>query len=168
MNRRVDRQRARVYAWEDSVVAVNDRSVVSFSLAQGMVDAIWVDFGLRYPPKVERLPRQSRRLQADGSRLRLRLPQTFPSWLLLHELAHALSSAADGTSDGHGPDFVGLYVQLLTRYLRLPATGLIRSATEAGIVIHPDARPYFVDSPDVQIRAPSMPHSVYQDCKSRR
>ena len=110
-----------------------------------MVDAIWSELGLRYPPKVERLPRQARRLQADGSRLRLRLPDVVPSWLLLHELAHALSSTEDGASDGHGPDFMGLYVQLLARYLRLPAAGLIESAIQAGIDIHPAARPRFVD-----------------------
>lgn len=141
-----DRQRARVYAWEDAVVTPADRSVVPFSLAQGMVDAIWSELGLRFPPKVEVLPRQARRLKADGSRLRLRLPEAIPSWLLLHELAHALSSTADGASDGHGPDFMGLYVQLLERYLRLPAAGLIRSAVDAGIAIHPDARPLFSDA----------------------
>ena len=110
-----------------------------------MVDAIWSELGLRYPPKVERLPRQARRLQADGSRLRLRLPATIPSWLLLHELAHALSSTEDGASDGHGPIFMGLYVQLLTRYLRLSAPILIQSAADAGIAVDPNARPLFVD-----------------------
>lgn len=142
-----DCQRARVYRWEDAVVAVSDISVVPFASAQGMVDAIWSELGLRYPPKVERLPRQARRLQADGSRLRLRLPATTPSWLLLHEVAHALSSTEDGASDGHGPIFMGLYVQLLTRYLRLSAPTLIQSATDAGIAIDPKARPLFVDIP---------------------
>ena len=86
-------------------------------------------------------------MQADGSRLRLRLPATIPSWLLLHEMAHALSSTEDGASDGHGPIFVGLYVQLLTRYLRLSAPLLIQSAADAGIAIEPKARPLFVDTP---------------------
>ena len=142
-----DRQRARVYAWEDAIVAPSHTSVVPFALAQGMVDAIWSELDLRYPPKVERLPRQARRLQADGSRLRLRLPETIPSWLLLHEVAHALSSTEDGASDGHGPIFMGLYVQLLTRYLRLSAPTLIQSAADAGIAIDPHARPLFVDKP---------------------
>ncbi len=146
MTFRRDGQKARGYAWENTVIASSDRSVVPFSAAQGMVDAIWSELGVHYPPKVERLLRQSRRLQADGSRLRLRLPQTIPSWLLLHELAHALSSAQDGVSDGHGPDFMGLYVQLLDRYLRLPAAELIRSAAAARIAIHPDARPMFLDA----------------------
>ncbi len=128
------------------MVAAADRGVVPFATAQGMVDAIWSELGLLYPPKVERLPRQARRLQADGSRLRLRLPDVIPSWLLLHELAHALSSTDAGASDGHGPDFMGLYVQLLARYLRLPGADLVASAIAAGLAIHPDARPRFVAS----------------------
>ena len=33
---------------------------VAFAQAQGVVDAIWADMGLRFPPKVMRLPRQAR------------------------------------------------------------------------------------------------------------
>lgn len=150
MTRVADRQRARVYAWEDVIVTVADKSVVPFPLAQGMVDAIWSELGLRFPPKVERLPRQSRCLQGDGARLRLRLPDVIPSWLLLHELAHALSSTADGVSDGHGPVFMGLYIKLLTLYLRMPALTLIGSATEAGIVVDAEARPFCADQTAVQ------------------
>lgn len=162
MTRRIDRQRTRVYAWEDAVVTVADDSLIPFPLAQGMVDAIWSELGLRFPPKVERLPRQSRRLQGDASRLRLRLPDPIPSWLLLHEVAHALSSTADGGSDGHGPAFMGLYVKLLTLYLRMSATMLIGSATAAGIAIDTEARPIFSDQTVLQnrkrpIRADSTP-----------
>jgi hypothetical protein len=145
MTGRRDAQKKRVYAWEDRVVAPADPSTLPFSAAQGMVDAIWRELGLRYPPKVEPLPRQARRLQADGSRLRLRLPETVPGWLLLHELAHALSSDQDGASDGHGPGFMGLYVQLLGRYLRLSPAGLVQSARAAGLAIHVEARPMFLD-----------------------
>jgi len=155
VTRPADRQRSRVYAWEDAVVTVADTSVIPFPLAQGMVDAIWSELGLRFPPKVERLPRQSRRLQGDGSRLRLRLPDRIPSWLLLHEVAHALSSTADGISDGHGPVFMGLYVKLLTLYLRMPAATLIESATQAGIVIDKEARPFFADQTALSSKRPS-------------
>ncbi len=114
-----DRQRGRVYLWEDEVVAPRDLSRISFTDAQGMVDAIWSELGLRHPPKVEPLPAQARIRLADASRLVLRPPPLIPSWCLLHELAHAMTSDHDGTSDGHGPRFVGIYVQLLVRYLWL-------------------------------------------------
>jgi hypothetical protein len=143
---RRDRQRARVYAWEDTHVAPHGQDLLPFSAAQPMVDAIWAEMGLRYPPAVEPLPRQSRRLHADANRLRLRLPAEWPSWLLLHELAHAMTTTHDGASDGHGPRFMGLYLQMLERYLRLPAATLAASLVEAGIDWDPAARPVFLDA----------------------
>ncbi len=101
--------------------------------------------GLRYPPAVEPLPSQATATLARANRLRVLLPPRAPSWCLLHELAHAMTSTADGRSDGHGPAFMGVYVRLLARYLRLDPAGLIRSAAEAGIAVAADARPVFVD-----------------------
>ena len=63
-----------------------------FAQAQGMVDAIWAEMGLRFPPKVEPLPRQARSTVADADRLTIRLADASPSWWLLHELAHAMTS----------------------------------------------------------------------------
>ena len=87
-------------------VVPHDPSLVAFTHAQGMVDAIWADMGLRFPPKGERLPRQARCTLADASRLSIRLADHNPSWCLLHELAHAMSSTHDERSDGHGR-FIG-------------------------------------------------------------
>ena len=140
-----DRQRAQLYAWEDAVVALRDPSLIAFAQAQGMVDAIWSEMGLRYPPKVERLPRQATARQADATRLILRLPAQLPSWVLLHELAHAMTSTHEGVSDGHGPLFVGLYVDLLVRYLRLDRTVLRKSLEKAAITINPAAQPIFLN-----------------------
>jgi hypothetical protein len=140
-----DAQRSRVYAWEDQVVGRGDKTAIPFAAAQGMVDAIWSDLDLRFPPKAEALPKQSRRLQADATRLRIRLPDSFPSWLLLHELGHALTSSHDGVSDGHGPAFMGIYIRLLVRYARLPEAELLQSAEAAGIRVTRDATPSFVD-----------------------
>ncbi len=140
-----DGQRARVYAWEDAHVAPHDPTLVDFAAAQGMVDAIWADMGLRYPPRVERLPPHSSATLARGSRLVLGLPDRTPSWCLLHELAHAMSMTHDDQGDGHGPVFMGLYLRLLERYLRLPAAALCPSLDAAGIRVAADARPVFVD-----------------------
>jgi len=147
-----DRQRARVYAWEDQVIVPRDQTAVSFARAQGMVDAIWADLGLLFPPKIERLPRQARCTVADATRLSIRLPQTCPSWLLLHELAHALSSTHDGVSDGHGPVFMGLYAQMLARYLRIPIDELSESLVAAGIGVDLAAKPTFIDEDIVDAR----------------
>ncbi len=56
-----------------------------------------------------------------------------------------MTSHADGRSDGHGPLFMGIYVQLLARYLRLDPLMLINSLRDAKIEILCDARPVFVD-----------------------
>jgi hypothetical protein len=140
-----DRQRSRVYAWEDRVVAPRDPSRIAFAAAQGMVDAIWAEMGLRYPPRVEPMPAQARRRIADANRLTLRLPPMTPSWCLLHELAHAMTTTHDGQSDGHGPLFVGVYLRLLERYLRLDPAPLLESLALAGIAVARDARPVFAD-----------------------
>ncbi|TPG46032.1 hypothetical protein EAH89_25215 [Roseomonas nepalensis] len=142
-----DRQRGRVYAWEDRVVAPHAPDLISFAAAQAMVDAIWAEMGLRWPPKVERLPCQASARQADATRLRLRLPEALPSWVLLHELAHCMTSTAEGGTDGHGPRFMGLYLQLLERYLRLPAASLLPSLQVARIAVDLAARPVFLDAP---------------------
>ena len=56
-----------------------------------------------------------------------------------------MTSDAEGRSDGHGPLFMGVYVQLIGRYLRLDPRILIGSLEESGIEIARDARPVFVD-----------------------
>ena len=142
-----DRQRSKVYAWEERFVAARDPSSITSAQAQGMVDAIWAEMGLRFPPKVDPLPRQARSTVADANRLTIRLVDACPSWRLLHELAHAMTSTHDGRSDGHGAKFMGLYAQLLTRYLRIPTDALHKSLHAAGIEIDMQAGPVFIDDP---------------------
>ena len=144
-----DSQRGKVYEWEESFVAPRDGSRIAYQQAQGIVDAIWSEIGLLYPPKVEPLPRQARSILADGNRLSIRLPDVIPSWWLLHELAHAMTSTHDGQSDRHGRIFVGVYAQLLTRYLRIPSETLLRSLEDAGIQSELQPRPVFLDRPTI-------------------
>jgi hypothetical protein len=135
-----------VYGWENRVVSPRDRTTIAFSAAQSMVDAIWSDMDLRYPPAVERLSRRATATIASANRLSLSLPDRTPAWCLLHEIAHCMSTTVDGHSDGHGPVFMGLYARLLVRYLRLDETHLLTSLEDAGISIARDARPVFLDS----------------------
>jgi hypothetical protein len=141
-----DHQRARVYAWEDRVVALRDPTTLPFAAAQGLVNAIWAEMGLHFPPAVEPMPAQATTRLADASRLTIRLPAHTPSWCILHELAHAMTSTHDGVSDGHGAVFMGVYVRLLVRYMRLDAAWLHTSLDAAGIAVDSDARPVFLDA----------------------
>ena len=132
-------------------MAPRDRTTIAFATAQAMVDAIWSDMDLRYPPAVERLPRHATATLASANRLSLCLPARTPAWCLLHEIAHAMSTTDDGRSDGHGPVFMGLYVRLLVRYLRLDEAWLLASLQDAGISIERDACPVFLDPRPAQL-----------------
>lgn len=134
----------RLYAWENRVVAPLDRSIVPFAQMQALVDHVWTGEGLRWPPRMR--PRKaSKTILATGSRLAIEAPETLPSWILLHEIAHAMTSTAEGHGAGHGPDFVGVYVHLLVRYCRLDEAMLAATLTADGIHWNPDARPAFLD-----------------------
>ena len=56
-----------------------------------------------------------------------------------------MSSTHDERSDGHGQKFMGLYIQLLIRYLRLSADALSRSLYLSGIQVDTQAKPVFLD-----------------------
>lgn len=135
----------RLYAWEDRVVAPRDLSRVPFAQLQALVDHVWAAEGLRFPPRVRPLPRQARRTVARATRLAIEAPEALPSWVLLHEIAHAMTSTAEGDNDGHGPAFVGLYLRLLVRHARMDGAALARSLEAAGIPFDPGARPVFLD-----------------------
>jgi hypothetical protein len=141
-----DHQRARVYAWEDRVVAPLDPTTLPFAAGRGLVNAIWVEMGLHFPPAVERMPAQATTRLADASRITIRLPAHTPSWCILHELAHAMTTTHDGVSDGHGAVFMGMYVRLLVRYMRLDGAWLRTSLDAAGIAVDSNARPVFLDA----------------------
>ena len=126
------------------MVAPRDPTV-AFSAAQAMVDAIWAEMELRFPPAVERLSRHATATVASANRLSILLSDRTPSWCLLHEIAHAMTTTQDGGSDGHGAVFMGVYVRLLVRYLRFDEAELRGSLERAGIRVVRDARPVFVD-----------------------
>ncbi len=143
-----DLQRSRVYAWEDAVVAPRDRSAIPFEQAQMLVTGVWLAEQLLYPPRVEPMPHQARRTWATGSRTMIRLPQDrpTPTYVILHEVAHALSSTVDGDTDAHGPDFVGLYMGLLDRRLKIPTPLLMFTANQHGVTFNLAAKPRFMEA----------------------
>jgi hypothetical protein len=141
---RGDAAARRLYAWEDAEVAPRDASHVPFAHLQLLVDHVWAAEGLRFPPRVRRLPRQARATMARASRLAIEAPAELPTWILLHELAHAMSSTADGVSAGHGPAFVGLYLHLLVRHGGMPRPVLEASLAAAGIGFEAAPLPAFL------------------------
>lgn len=141
---RGDRAARLLYAWEDREVAPRDTAAVPFARLQALVDHVWAAEGLRFPPRVRPLPRQARGTVARASRLAIEAPPALPSWVLLHELAHAMTSTAEGASAGHGPVFVGMYLGLLARHARMDPEALAASLRADGIPFDPAARPVFL------------------------
>lgn len=67
-----------------------------------------------------------------------------PTWartkpVILHEAAHSVA-AQRGFDDGHGPRFMRVYLDLLTRHLHLKPGVLLASARGAGVKVAPRNR----------------------------
>lgn len=138
------RRDQRLYAWENAVVGPCDQSLVPFAQMQAIVDFVWTEEGLRWPPRVRPL-RGARTTMASGSRVAIHAPGSLPTWVLLHEIAHAMTSTVEGQGAGHGPDFVGVYLRLLVRHCRLDRQLLEQTLRATGIVWNPEANAPFLD-----------------------
>lgn len=121
-----DFQKQRVYDWEDRHIAPRDLTPVPFDQIPHIVHHCWPG---PYPPKVEALHKLSR-MEGTGHRLRLRFPTDRPTktWIILHEMAHALTFG-----DGHGPNFVGAYIHLVEKYLNIPIAFLHYTAKASNV-----------------------------------
>jgi hypothetical protein len=130
-----DYQRQRVYRWEDVVVKPHCPALVPFAKGQQYVDGVWLANGWERPPKVIPLPAQTRRIAAKATFGEVWLPQQIAGWIILHELAHSL------TDDRHGPNFVGMYIDLLERVEKLSRLITMYSLQQAGIDFNLGAQP---------------------------
>lgn len=130
-NKLRDYQRQAVYNWENRVVAL--------PVARAIVAYVWAREGLKNPPKVSELPRQCSVKAGDGRREEVRFPSETKTWIVLHELAHAMAP-----SDLHGPVYVGIYIQLLSRYMNMSVSELAQSAEKAGVEFDLLAKPEFL------------------------
>lgn len=130
---RADRAARLLYAWEDAVVAPRDRGLVPFARLQALVDHVWAAEGRHFPPRVRPLPKQARRTVARATRTSIEAPAELPSWVLLHEIAHALVADVDGNGLHHGPDYVATYLRLLVTHARMERALLEATLREAGV-----------------------------------
>lgn len=139
---RVDRQKSKVYRWEDVVVSPHDTMAIFFHQVEAIVNYIWEREGLQYPPMVAPISKKSRHV-GYGSRLKVQFQPITYTWIVLHELSHSLTSTCDGRSNRHGALYMGIYIQLLHRYLHLDFAELVKSAEAYGLKVKPDAKPVF-------------------------
>lgn len=149
MSYHTDYQQKRVYAWEREAISAHDKSNIPFTQVQSIIDYIWANEGWKYPPKVKLLSGQQKKgAWARGNRHGIWIrPEGLPTWVLLHELAHTLSTSVEieDVSLGHGKSFVGLYMQLVSKYLKLDLPVLMFLAKKYNVKFDITARPIFLD-----------------------
>ena len=142
-----DYQSNRVYKWEEKFVLPHDLTPVPFEQIESIVAYVWRSEGLQFHPMVEKLPKNCRKC-GDATRLVIRFNANGPTktWIILHEVSHSLTSTAEGNNNWHGALFMGMYCQLLHRYLKLDFNKLVESAREHKIHVAPDAKPVFMEA----------------------
>lgn len=134
---RHDFQKSKCYSWEDLHVHKRDSSHVPFEHAQGLVNYVWAEEGLRFPPRISALPPQASRVVADASRLEIRInPKGVKTTILLHEISHSLTSTHEGESAAHGERFVGVFMMLLSKYAGFSLPELMYTAKSAGVAFN--------------------------------
>lgn len=130
-----DFQRSRLYRWEAVHVLPQAPGLLPLHTCHALVAEV---FALRLgpdavPPRVE--DGRGRR-HAAGSREVIKLPRWARTRaIVLHECAHGLST------DGHGPDFVRAYVELLVDLQGFDRSFLEESLALAGLKVTPAGQP---------------------------
>lgn len=138
-----DFQQNKVYEWESQFP---EGDWVSYENAQMIIDYIWSEMGLKYPPKVQPLAPQVTKWAATADRLSVNLPKKGASTkTILHELAHSMTTNIEGKGHLHGPRFVGVYMQLLVKFMGLALLPLMGSAKIAGVQFDHCAKPAILD-----------------------
>lgn len=145
-----DYQRSKVYDWEDMNIRPYDKSRVAFQDIQGIVDYVWSEEGLLYPPQIKPLPKNVKRFcgRANRTTIQFHENQTTPTCVILHELAHSLTSNHYGereVSDLHGSKFVGMLIYLLEKYMNFSSCVLMYTARQCKVDYEWTTQAVFVD-----------------------
>ena len=136
-----DYQQQKVYDWENEIVSPKDKVPVPISSLPSVVNHIWEGEGLKYPPVVMPLPPNASKTWADANRTRIRFGKNVPTWVVIHEISHSMTSDFERGNNGHGADFVGIYIKLLHKYLGIELDYLMTSAIRAKIDFEIGAMP---------------------------
>jgi hypothetical protein len=131
-----DSQKSKVYSWENQHVIGRAEAYIPYDRCQDMVNYIWAQMGWQHPPRVRPMPRQERKACAKANRLNVYIPEDYgaKTTVIIHELAHSATGDIEGSTECHGPEFVGVYMKILDKLvpgLNLPV--LMYTAKEAKV-----------------------------------
>lgn len=141
MTRARDSQRSAVYAWERKAISDHARLLgrsYSKAEARDLLDTIWREQATRFGKSVRKPPALKYRSRVGlSSYYRPRTHTVAIShtelWVLLHEIAHALTY--ESSDAWHGARFCAAYIMLLTLYGHADHDQLRASAAECGVKV---------------------------------
>jgi len=144
LRRPKDAYKSRVYAWENATrFNIPENKQLSFDECVSLVNKVWKDHFPHVPvPSVA----VSRGRTSYGSSHRITLSQNhgMNSWIVLHEACHSLTHFHSfrpkiGPCLAHGAEFLRLLINLVSRYLHVPAGPLRASARAARLPVAPNS-----------------------------
>lgn len=139
-----DFQQNLLYRWENEFIDKRGQ-YLKFDEIKPVVDYVWEQEGLKYPPLVDVLHHNDK-AEARGCRNSVWFhPRGTTTKTVLHELAHALTADFEYGTNMHGPDFVGMYMKLLEKYMGYPLPFLMYTAHKIGLKFNILARCPFKD-----------------------
>lgn len=129
-----DRQKNRVYCWEDELVHSSDPTRLTLDECRDLVEFVWANEGLVNPPDVTEITRSNSTVAGTGWRLELRFHKMgMKMGIVLHEIAHALDNTGFENMHGHSAEYVKIYINLLVKYMHMDRLILLHTANEAGV-----------------------------------
>ena len=141
-----DYQRSKVYKWEAEHLYSMDRQIVPFSQIQAIVNWVWEDMGLKFPPIVKVLPKQATTIAGDATRTVVRFQEEgVATRTILHELAHSMTAGIEGKGHQHNEYFVGMYMVLLEKYMKIDMLYLWYTAEKNGVKFEKFMKPRITD-----------------------
>lgn len=140
-----DYQRSEVYRWEWEHIHPRDKSVVQIEQAQCVVNHIWNTAGLLYPPTVQSMSKNATRCLGRANRLLIQLREKVSTSVIIHEVAHSMTTTMDDHTAGHGKLFMGMYIKLLDKHnvMSLPQSMFLLNKHRIDFDIN--ATPVFLD-----------------------
>ena len=137
-----------VISWHYRELDKMDTSTAEFSQAQSLINYIWGNEGLEYPPRIVPIANNTINAVAHANRFTIAIRENIKTIDLLHELAHSMTMDFDHTvPDGgfHGRDFVGMMMKLIGTYIRIPMSKLTESADRFGVHYNLNVKPVMLD-----------------------
>jgi len=138
-----DYQKNRVYRWED--LHIPEGPMVEFPNAQAIVNHIWTEYGLDYPPCVELFDPRVKKMLGKSNRLKIQLQPNVSTKTIIHEVAHSMTSNVYGESAQHGPLFVGMYAKLIHKFMNVDLFKILQTCAVEKVDIDINAQPIFID-----------------------